>query len=249
MSTYSSAARLQDAIEAERKRIAQDLHDGIGQSLALSKVRIENAVVLLRVGRVAEVSELLAEVALQLRDCIDDVRKIATELRPAMLDDLGLMVTVRWLVRKLQAVHGTVRFQIDASCEEGDIPQAIKLPAFRIIQEAINNAVKHAHARNICVSVKRLHASLYVHIDDDGRGFATDELTHTEAAMPGIGLDSMRDRAKSSGGNISIYSRIGAGTQIDVQWPIPSAEFESNLGLLEGHLTQETEYPPLDIRL
>lgn len=206
--------RLIHTQETERKRIAAELHDSIGQSISAVKFSIENAL-----GDIEESSPHIGSTHLhnaisKLRDTMDEVRRISMDLRPPMLDDLGLIATINWFFRDMQSLLPEVAFSKQISIEEKEISDDRKIVIFRILQEALNNIGKHAHAGHVNVSLTKPDSTLVLLIKDDGRGFSMESLSEAQ----GFGLNSMRERANLSGGKFAIDSTPGSGTVIRVRW-------------------------------
>jgi two-component system NarL family sensor kinase len=216
------ANRLIVAHEVELKRVSSELHDGIGQVLAMIKFMVEDASRRLKQGKVQEGAHILDETVQRLRDAMDDVRRLSSELRPSTLDDLGLLPTVEGHCRKYEDAYDSIKLERHLNVEETEIPAHLKSEIFRIIQEAMNNAAKHACASNVTVSMLSDHGNLILGIQDNGVGFDTKLFTGGHASQQGIGLRSMRERAESTGGFFAIKSSPGSGTTVEVRWKLHS---------------------------
>lgn len=206
------------AREDERKRIAADLHDGLGQQLTMLKFKIENALIQLDAARIDATRALLREAAQGLRDAVGDVRRISTELRPSMLDDLGLVSTLQWLARQFESAHGTVRVTLELKAEEEMIPVTLKAVVFRLIQEALNNVAKHAQASSVFVYLRAHQGVFMVGIVDNGSGFDAGGILSGRHCLLGVGLNSMRERVEASNGSFRITSHAGSGTSVTAAW-------------------------------
>jgi PAS domain S-box-containing protein len=207
------------AQEDERKRIALELHDGIGQTLSAIKFGLENAMQECDKKTREQNAKYLASVVDKLRDAIEEVRNISMGLRPSMLDDLGLAPTISWFCREFQSLHPTIRMTKRIDIEERNIADVLKVVVFRIIQEALNNIAKHAGASNVSVELASTGEALELRIEDDGRGIPPEAFRLAK----GLGLSSIKERAKLSGGNLTIEATVGTGTVIQVVWPFPQA--------------------------
>jgi signal transduction histidine kinase len=200
--------------EAERKRIASELHDSIGQSISAVKFSLENA---LREPR-GETSQpggtYLQNAIAKLRDTMDEVRRISMDLRPSMLDDLGLIATINWFCRDTQSLIPDIEISKKIEVVEEDIPADLKIVIFRIIQEALHNTVKHAHAAHAIIHLKKSDDILELLIKDDGQGITLG----SEPEAHSFGLGSMRERSRLSGGRFTIESDQGTGTTIRASW-------------------------------
>jgi PAS domain S-box-containing protein len=211
--------QLLQAHEEERRRIALELHDSIGQSLSAIKFSLENTLRRCDQCERQQNEEDLAKVVDKLRAAISEVRDISMGLRPSMLDDLGLIATISWFCREFQARHPAIRLNRCVDADEGDIPDDLKVVIFRILQEAINNIAKHAGATHVSVDLVRRAGTLTMRIMDNGQGIAPEALR----AERGLGLSSMTERARLSSGDLTVESRPGRGTVIQVVWPLALA--------------------------
>jgi len=213
------ANQLLSVQESERKRIASDLHDGLGQSLTIMQLALAESEKLLEKGAVGEVSESLRQLRCRVRDAMQEMRHVAMNLRPPMLDDLGILPTLSWFFREFEQACQGVRVEKDFSLHESNIPARLKITIFRIIQEATNNIVKYANADLIRVNLKQNGDALHFSIEDNGDGFDPDEVAIRNGSDRGLGLLSMKDRATISGGEYTMDSISGQGTRICICWP------------------------------
>lgn len=205
--------RLIESQEAERKRIAAELHDSLGQNIIIIKNRA-------LLGRQATddagaITEQLDEIARTATSTLDDMRKIAHNLRPLNLERFGLMETI---VHTVQAVGAASGIALHATIEEINVQLApeFEMHLFRIVQEALNNIVKHARATTGSVSVKSADGWIHLEIYDNGRGF---DVT-LESHKGGFGLEGIAHRASLIGGKLTINSAPGRGTTITVMLPL-----------------------------
>jgi signal transduction histidine kinase len=214
------SARLLEIQESERRRIAADLHDVLGQSLTMIKISLEESLLFL-LGNDPEVAaESLRRLIPKVKDALGEVRRVAMDLRPSILDDLGILATLSWFFRELRAACQDLAVEKDFNIEEKNIPVPLKITIFRIIQEATGNIVKHANASRIRVSLKEAGGALHLSIEDDGVGFDAAETSNYCPLDKGLGLLSMKERAKLSGGHYELVSAVGQGTRISVSWPL-----------------------------
>lgn len=209
-------AQVTAAQEEERRRIAQELHDGLGPALASLNIRLHTVRKRLARDRhpVAEEIGKLAELA---QANIQDIRRLIYDLRPAALDELGLAPALREYLNHCQQEHAlSIHFTAD---EGGQLPAAVEMALFRIAQEALNNVIRHAQASRVEVTLTRETDRVILSIADDGRGF------DPQALRPGshLGLWSMRERAEQLGGRLEIESAPGRGTGLRVTVPVPES--------------------------
>ena len=202
--------------ESERRRIAADLHDGLGQTLSLVKLSIEEAARSSRNGSSSMVAATLESLAPTVKLALVELRRISMNLRPSTLDDLGIVATLSWYFREFEAACPSVKVERDISVAEAEVPDLLKIAIFRIVQEATSNALKHARSERIKVGLHSREGALELFIEDNGQGFDTGS-AGTDFSH-GLGLQSMRERAELSGGAYAIDSAPGKGTCIRVRW-------------------------------
>jgi signal transduction histidine kinase len=216
---HQLSARLLGVQEEERRRLARDLHDSLGQKLTGIKFLIEASLgETLPEERRAGILRLRALIPV-IQDAVEEVRRISTELRPAILDDLGLLPTLVWHLREFAKAHPDVAVEQRLTAAESDVPDALRTPIYRILQEATNNLAKHSGAARMLVGLETGEGRLRLWIQDDGVGFEPGASAR-EAGRGGIGMGSMRERTELSGGSFSVRSAPGAGTTIQAEWPL-----------------------------
>ena len=198
--------------EQERKRIAGALHDGIGQDLLIIKHR---AMMALEEG--SGNTEHLKDILDVSAEAIDDVRRMSRDLRPYQLERVGLTATLRSMIR---AVDESTDLEItdDIADIDGLIAPEREIDLYRVLQEALNNVLRHAHARRVQVRIGRMNGSILLSVRDDGRGFDADAAR--DAAGSGLGLQGMAERVRMLGGNLAIESAEGQGTSIRASLPV-----------------------------
>ena len=212
--------------EEERRRIARELHDETSQVLASLAASLEAASGMLPA--TADKTKAILRKAQDLSiSILDETHKLIYELRPTLLDDLGLVAAVRWLAdNNLRAAGIKVIFKTVGRVRR--LPHQLEATFFRVIQEAIGNIVKHAHAKNVSVSLHFKKSAIRVHIRDDGRGFDVEEAIASKDRPRGLGLLGMKERVELMSGTLSIRSRYdGGGTEIESEIPINSEEVSS----------------------
>jgi PAS domain S-box-containing protein len=210
------ASQLLSAQEDERKRIAREIHDSIGSSLSAVKFYVEH--VAAQLSKTHEVGEALTALSAAMEQAIDESRRIMTDLRPSMLDDLGIVATIGWFCRGFRSIYSNMPVETDIRIEESQVPENLKIIIFRIIQEAMNNSAKHSGAGKISLSLSVEDKSILLHVSDNGIGFDRAAVASKEHCR--FGLTSMRERAELSGGEFEIESGRGTGTQISVRWEV-----------------------------
>jgi two-component system sensor histidine kinase DegS len=217
--TTNGASRLRNTsrqvfqiIEEERMRIARDMHDGPAQSMANLVLQAEILERLIARDPALVISEL-ADFKDGVREVLDDTRRLIFDLRPMTLDDLGLVPTLRKFVKEFEDRFG-IRTGLRVIGEEGRLPGNYEPTLFRIIQEALNNARKHAQAKNAEVVITFAKTSVSAAIRDDGVGFDLDAAEEPTDGDKHLGLTSMRERAELESGDLSIRTAPGKGTEV-----------------------------------
>lgn len=208
--------------EEERKRMARELHDETTQMILGLVMRLESTPEVLddETGQIKSKLEDIKGLALNI---LDSVHKIIFNLRPSVLDDLGLLSALRWYAQNRLDQVG-IKARIEVSGEEKELPPQIEIAVFRVAQEAITNIVKHSQAHNVLINVEYQEKSIVIEIEDDGRGFELEKMTSPTPEGQGMGLMGMRERVELLGGSFEIESYPDQGTQIAVKIPLDIEE-------------------------
>jgi PAS domain S-box-containing protein len=213
------SARLLNAQESERKRIALELHDTIAQNLVSIKFSLGQK--LKQMGSPPPLEGIKIEDIIDVvQENISEIRRIMTDLRPSLLDDLGILATISWQCREFQKIYSHIQVERLTNLEERDVPEELKIVIFRILQEAMNNTAKHSHADRIRLTLRRHNTTLELIIEDNGEGFDFPEVLSRVNCNTGLGLVGMRERAEQSFGRFSVISRKNKGTRINASWRI-----------------------------
>jgi len=202
--------------EEERKRIARELHDSIGSFLSAIKYSIENYIK--RRQQEPEAAEPLKSIVTLTQEAMHEVRRIMSDLRPAMLDDLGLAATIGWFLRQFAHIHPGICVEDQMGIEEKQIPEDLKIVIFRVIQEAFHNISRHSRAELVNFSLRKDNNAVELTIEDNGDGFDVLAVLSENNNSKGLGLTSMRERVELSGGTFAIDSFPGEGTTIRASW-------------------------------
>jgi PAS domain S-box-containing protein len=213
------SSRLMSAQEDERKRIAGELHDTIGSTLNGIKYKVEIA--LQQLGKTADVAkESLSTTIPVIQEGIDECRRMQQDLRPSMLDDLGLLPTLSWFCRRYETIYTGIKVELEQTLEETYIPDALKIVIFRVTQEGMNNIAKHSKADLVHLSLRKMDGRIELVLKDNGQGFDLKKVLGSESTKRGLGLTSMRERTELSGGSFNIESSKGKGTIVRASWPL-----------------------------
>jgi PAS domain S-box-containing protein len=206
------ASQCLTAQETERRRIAAELHDSIASSLAGVKFRIEKTGDDIKKGLADP--ESMKDLSSNVAQSLGEVRRIMADLRPSILDDLGILPALNWFCREYQKTYPQISVEKQIGISEDEVPDSLKIVIFRISQEAMSNIAKHSKASLVDVVLQKAGESVELTIQDNGHGFKTDEIAK------GFGLSTMRERAELSGGTFAIQSTEGKGTVIRATWPL-----------------------------
>jgi len=205
--------RLVDAQEQERRAISRELHDQVGQSLTALLMDLQNLSD--TPPPTSALASGLQRIKLLAEECVDEVRNMALLLRPSMLDDLGLTAALEWQGREVSKRTGLVVDVIDDEFTD-NLPEEHRTCVYRVVQEALHNCVKHAHAHRVRIVVQEEEQHLVLSIEDDGIGF--DPRRHR-----GMGFLGMHERVTRLGGNLTVDSLPGHGTRVRVELPLTSS--------------------------
>jgi two-component system, NarL family, sensor histidine kinase UhpB len=211
--------RLLDAQELERRAVARELHDEIGQVLTAVKLSLQ--AIAHRLQPAAEVPELADSIEI-VEHAIQLVRNRSMDLRPALLDDFGLVPAIRWYLER-HAAHAKFVIELSADPLMARSPPAVETACFRVIQEAVTNAMRHSGAKTLHIEIRHEDSGLRCAILDDGVGFDVDGARQRALAGGSIGLAGMQERVEFLGGSLEIESWLGQGTRIGVLLPLTAA--------------------------
>ncbi|CEJ12532.1 Signal transduction histidine-protein kinase/phosphatase DegS [bacterium YEK0313] len=205
---------LQSIREEERARISRELHDELGQTL--TALKMELGWLRDRMPAAPELPRLRVDRLMSIVDqAVVDLRRIAADLRPLILDELGLVLAVQWLAQSLSGRHADLALTLSFDREDLAYSDEVSTAAFRIVQEALTNIIRHSRARRAAIGVRHEAGELRLEIRDDGRGM------DLRASWPGrLGLAGMAERARMLGGSLAVDSAPGAGTTVRVRLPL-----------------------------
>jgi signal transduction histidine kinase len=206
------SSRMVDVQEAERRSISRELHDEVGQSLGALLVDLGSLSTNLPDDK-TRIRERLENMKSVAERTVGTVRDIALLLRPSMLDDLGLVAALEWQGRE---VSRRSEMEVTVESEEVSLPDEYNICVYRLVQEALNNAVRHAQARNARVRVMQHDNRIVVDVSDDGRGFQPERTR-------GLGILGMEERVKRLGGTLTVESAPGRGATLHAELPLPAA--------------------------
>ncbi len=201
-----------EAQENERRRISRELHDGLGQLLSATKLKL-GMFEFVQSQNKEKFNELIKEVDSIISKAIVEARRISHDLRPTTLDDFGLIPALRILCQEFSKLTGIkVKFQVSQLLER--IDQKVEIAIYRIIQESFNNISKYAEATEVILDLYRKENFVYVRVKDNGKGFDIGEAIKNKKMGRGFGLLNMKERAELVGGKVDIITAAGQGTEV-----------------------------------
>ncbi len=201
-----------EAQENERRRISRELHDGLGQLLSATKLKL-GMFEFVQSQNKEKFNELIKEVDSIISKAIVEARRISHDLRPTTLDDFGLIPALRILCQEFSKLTGVkVKFQVSQLLER--IDPKVEIAIYRIIQESFNNISKYAESTEVILDLYRKDNFVYVRVKDNGKGFDMKEAAKNKKMGTGFGLLNMKERAELVGGKVDIFSSVGQGTEV-----------------------------------
>jgi signal transduction histidine kinase len=190
----------------------------VGARLTAIKFALEEKVSLMDEKMVMQSDVSLEQIVSMVRDTIEEIHKISTNLRPSLLDDLGIVATIHSVCRDFQEIQSDIQLKPKIYIKEEEIPESLKNVIFRILQEALNNALKYSRSGTVWVSLQRTDGVLELSVEDNGIGFDEKNILSEESQIRGMGLGSMKERTELSNGSFEIQSIKGKGTKISATW-------------------------------
>lgn len=207
------SARLLSAQEEERRAISRELHDEVGQSLSALLMEAGNAAAHVPPNS-AEVRRHVDSIKRLAEASVNVIRNMTLLLRPSMLDDFGLVPALEWQAREVSKRTG-LRVQVSADETASELPDELKTCIYRVVQEALHNCARHAHAKSVRVAVEQEERRIILSVEDDGSGFDA-------RRVRGLGLVGMEERVTHLGGRFSVRSEPGSGTKVAAELPLAS---------------------------
>lgn len=204
--------RLVEAQETERRAIARELHDEVGQSVSAVSLGVGSVATRLGPDNIEDSRSQLQYIRRIAEKTVAMVRDISLLLRPSMLDDLGLIPALQWQAREVSR-NNDVHVSVRADSVNEDLPDEQKTCIYRVVQEALRNVIRHADAKSVQIALEQSNSSLHLTIKDDGRGF-------TPEREKGVGLLGMQERVRRLNGSFYVESGTGRGTTIVVDLPL-----------------------------
>jgi len=214
------STRLFLAQEEERSRLSKELHDQLGHDLVLLKSRLRSHSRRLEENPLQKEVETTIEVVDQI---IEDVRRLSRDLKPSLLEDLGLFASIQWLVENFSKQY-QLRINLDMADIDHLFSRDIQLSLYRIFQESLTNIAKHSGAQNVSVEIKKIDGNISFSVNDDGKGFELKKVLTRKFHEKGVGLTAMKERMHMLGGSFDADSQPGRGTTISFSVPLETKE-------------------------
>ncbi len=221
------------AQESERQRIARDLHDETGQALTAIGMGLRGLSTSIRRGHADQAISTLGHLETLAVNSLTELQRLIADLRPSHIDDLGLPAAVRWCAKNFEN-RGVFKVDVEVEGHEHPLDDAVKIALFRVLQESLNNIIKHARASQVNVHVIYEPTDVRLTIKDNGQGFDMHEVRNRKTGRVSLGLLGMQERAALMGGSCFIHSMPGSGTLVDIRMPYHPVGLE---GLNENSFT------------
>ncbi len=217
------SARLLQAQEEERRRIAKELHDSVGGNLTAVKYALEGR---LRQGEEAAGGDgciPLQQVVDTVQETMEEIQRISSNLRPSILDSMGVLAALKWTARRTEELHTGLVVEPAFGVTEERIPEGLKIVLLRVAQEAVHNAVKHSGGDRVQLKLAESDGMLDLRIQDNGSGFDRSGIAGEGGEPAGMGLESMQERVELSGGSLEVHSSPHGGTSVQARWPLEAS--------------------------
>ena len=211
-----------EALEADRRTVARELHDSIGGSLAAIKFGLEGVAERAGKDSACETSSIWDLIS-NLADTIKETKRISANLRPLAIDDLGLLATIEWYTRQFCQRYDTIRVVRQLDVQEQEIPEEFKIVLYRVMQEALTNVSRHSQADEVTVRLTKSATHVEFEVEDNGCGFDTNSVFSGPDGLSGYGLKSMQERAEICGGRLHLRTRPNGGTSVKINLPVTTA--------------------------
>lgn len=214
---HQLAEQLINSKEYERKRVSSELHDGVGQILSALKYQVEAVVIDSQNSSHQRKNDIVLNNILDnIKVALSELRRISVNLRPSIIDELGLLMTLRWFTGEFNKVYTELNVELQLDVSESDISDEYKHVIYRIVQESMNNAAKYSGANKIIIQLIKSDIGLLLRVSDNGCGFNVHEVKAKKNS--GLGLNSMEERATEAGADFTLSSSSSLGTTINVLW-------------------------------
>lgn len=213
------SAQLLTAQENERKRLASELNEDVAQTLSALKFQVEHACQVAREQSTEENTRSLASIITTIQNAIQKVSAMAMDLRPPSLDDLGVVATINWFIRKFQSLHPEIKVELQTEIDEDKVSRALRIIIYRIIQETLENLATYALTNFIRIRLDRTEDIIALTIEDDGGMHKSNDVNSWKKDDKRIWLHAIEERALLSGGTVFIENKASGGYRKRFTWP------------------------------
>jgi signal transduction histidine kinase len=218
--THKSFSQILITEEREARRIARQLHHDLRQGLSGIESGLENAIHQIEEKEVKTGLESLRSLIPKVRYSIDELLRIGTDIFPPTLEDIGLLATISWFCREFQKTHSGIQIEKQIDIQENEIPYFLKIMIYKTLRDALTNTAIQSKVDLVHVSFQKKGERIELTIRDNGKGFDVGEVLKKESQREALGLSSLKERVKLSGGAFRIKSAIDKGTTIYTSWQI-----------------------------
>jgi signal transduction histidine kinase len=218
--TKKSFSPILIAEEREAGRIARQLHHDLRQLLSGIESDLQISVRQIEEEEIRTGLELLRALIPEVRYSIDELLRIGTHIFPPTLEDIGILATISWFCREFQKTYSGIQIEKKIDIQENEIPYFLKIMIYKTLRDALANIATHSKADLVRLSLQKRNERIELTIQDNGKGFDVGEVLEKESQRETLGLSSLKERVKLSGGAFRIKSAIDKGTTIDTSWQI-----------------------------
>ena len=218
--TQKSFSRILITEEREAGRIARELHHDLRQLLSGVESDLENAIRRIEGKEVETGLESLRALIPKVRYSTEDLLRIGAHIFPPTLEDIGILATISWFCREFQKIYSGIQIEKKIDIQENEIPFFLKIMIYKTLRDALANIATQTKVDLVRLSFQKKHERIELTIQDNGKGFDVGELLKKEGQRETLGLSSLRERVRLSGGAFRIRSAIGKGTTIHTSWQI-----------------------------
>jgi PAS domain S-box-containing protein len=213
------SARLLNSLEEERKRIAHEVRDGLAQTMSAIKYRVESALACMREKETSAMADLLKPVIAIVQDGVCDIRRMASRLRPMMLDDMGILPTIGWLCKEVEKTHPALRIGKRLDIQEDQIPEPLKVVIYRILESGLGLLAEDGRRGSVEISLEYVKGGIDLIVQTDVNVSALQKRSSGRGAQEVPGLSTMKELAILSGGAFSVSAGEEGGSALHVSWP------------------------------
>jgi PAS domain S-box-containing protein len=214
------SSRLILAQEAERKKVADEIYDGLAQNLIGIKYQMETLKGKMTEHAPTDPNQMFDPFITAIQEMVQEIRRITSGLRPRVVDELGLIPAISSLCRDLRRLDPHIRLEEEITLQESDIPPSLRISIYRIVEESLMNTLRHSNATTALVSLHKSSGEIELTVSDNGLGFDIAKIFTQDNVGGGLGLAYMKERAKLSGGVLQIRTDCDKGTVLRAAWPV-----------------------------